>query len=418
MYVHICHGGIDTPARATYYHFCSYTQVTVKVQTFGMQAYLQKFEKSIKRIKNRAACRPSVDAWRAYWYRTALFTFSVESGLMLSSKIDDAEVKRKYQMYQEGDFDDEFDSYLITMMDDFSYEKTSLYDPVRATGAALVNMDGVMNDAQLAAEHAQEALYDESVKKAKVDVLSWTRFMAQMKDDQKLDEVAHVMHQRAQQLKGCNLADKFMEANVSLFYSTDLETIKTTANLAANTSINKTLKHIWGRWQRWWCWCWCWTGSVLLLKRHLWHGRWWWWLLVGGMGSVGGGGGNDNNNMNDGGGGALGRGGGGCGVGGGGGGGGGGVGVGGGGCVSRGNGWWSSLSSLFWCCQWQSWRWWWWCLLMVVAVVAIGAVTVAGPWWRWWLRLGARVVDVACGGWTGVVDSVCSVDGNRWLLGE
>ena len=197
-----------------------------------MRTYLHKFEKSIKRVKNRAACRPALDAWRAYWYRTALFTFTLENGLLLSTKMEEADVQRKYQMYMDGDFDDEFDSYLITMMDDFSYEKTTLYDQTRATGAVLVNMDGVINEAQLAAETAQEVLYNESVKKVKVDVLSWTRFMAQLKNDNKLDEVAIVMHHRVQDLKGYNLAEKFMESNVGLYHSTDLENMKTTSNLA------------------------------------------------------------------------------------------------------------------------------------------------------------------------------------------
>ena len=179
----------------------SLAQVSAKSQKMGMEIYLKHFERSAKRIKNRASCRLSVSDWRMLHWRCALFIKTLED-LSLNAKVEEEELDKYCSMFIDGDFTDEFNNFLIAMPADFDYTKTGLYNPRRASTIAMASVADAVNEAERAEEEAVDAKFRESEKKVHADVTAWTKFIASARSDKLHQEVCKIVHSRNQYTRG------------------------------------------------------------------------------------------------------------------------------------------------------------------------------------------------------------------------
>ena len=105
-----------------------------------------------------------LDEWKTCFAKTAVF-LAVLDEMTTKTTIESDEVQTRLQMFQDGDYDQEFEAYLSQPPPDFSYIKTTLHEAPRAKASAMVDVDEAVSDAHMAAEKAAEALYDGALNK-------------------------------------------------------------------------------------------------------------------------------------------------------------------------------------------------------------------------------------------------------------
>jgi hypothetical protein len=200
-----------------------------------MTLALLRFEKNAKRMKARGNARMNGEMWRKFWYRTTLFVNMVHKQLMLSSKAPEEYIKAKFAMFADGDFDDELDAYLTTQPEGFNYKSITLYNPHMMDGVSIASMStDVVCDAHVAADKAMRAKFEECDLKIKADLSAWTKFVAASTNDEKMNEVATILHQRSEEAKGLSLITKFMDQDVKVVTARDKETTKMTLSMASH----------------------------------------------------------------------------------------------------------------------------------------------------------------------------------------
>jgi hypothetical protein len=177
-----------------------------------------------------------LEEWRLLFSRSSLFLWLMGQLRHLTT-ISDTDSAAKMDMFTDGDYNDELDSFLESMPDNFSAKMTTLFDDRKGNVASNDDSDVLADEVMVAEETARVSKFAEASKKVKADLIGWQQFLSSRGKTDKMKTVSEVLHEREQRLKGKEIVKKTLDREVKIINVTDRETIKSLASLVLGSNV-------------------------------------------------------------------------------------------------------------------------------------------------------------------------------------
>ena len=220
----------------------SLPQVSPESQLLQFEIYFKRFGKLAGKCRgSRAKLRPSMEEWRQESARCALFCWvmnQMKSNLIVSDQL----AEQRAQQFADGpkfkimspssssvprlcqhafllqsfarppdrDFNDEIEGWLHVQPEDWDPKKTTIWGSACSdvlSTSAIVDLEG--GDIAAASEEAEAKWFEVTKKKIVADWKSWSEHMQNYRDEMRSKSVANVIHGRAMNQLGNNVAENW-----------------------------------------------------------------------------------------------------------------------------------------------------------------------------------------------------------------